>query len=258
VTPIPLAVDELHLWFCDRDVGLEPHPPPDPALPPYAATATPPLSSGRSVTERMRESAREGLRVVLARYLGIRADEVRMVRAPCPRCGELHGRPELDPAVHGDGDERLRFSMAHCAGLAVYAVARQPVGVDAEALAARVDEADLRSTLHPDELRQDAPGRHALLGCWARKEAYLKGLGIGLGRDPDTVAVGIPPEAPVEPTPSAGPDGWTLVDIPAGPHHVAAAAVAHRLTTVRVFSEPNAVVGRGRGDWVMATPRTGA
>jgi 4'-phosphopantetheinyl transferase len=194
-------VTRVDIWFCDL----------------YAV-------AGRrmQVTE---QAARDGLRRVLGRYLDVPPDEVRLVRAACPGCGARHGRPELDP-VHG-GESRLRFSMAHCTGLAAYAVAPVCVGVDAEALTARIDRHDLRSTLHPGEQSVAASAtRRDLLGCWVRKEAYLKGLGIGLGREPDTVHVGIPPDVPAEPRQVGGPDGWTLVDLPTGPDHVAAAAVA--------------------------------
>jgi 4'-phosphopantetheinyl transferase len=238
---VNVAAGELHLW-----------PLPDPAA----------RDGGQA--ERERERARAGLRQVLAGYLDVDPDDVRVVRAPCPRCGEPHGRPELDPALGGTA--RLRFSLAHSRRMAVVAVASDPVGVDVEALAVRVDEADLEATLHPAERRQHAAlvargdaatsRRTALLGCWVRKEAYLKGLGIGLGRDPDTVDVGLPPAVPATPRQRPGPDGWALVDLPAGPDHVAAAAVDGRLTTVHVFSQPNNVSVRGRGLRDRAAPGT--
>jgi 4'-phosphopantetheinyl transferase len=57
------------------------------------------------------------------------------------------------------------------------------------------------------------------LRCWVRKEAYLKGLGIGLGDDPASVDVG-PGPGP------EGPDGWSVVDVEAGPRYLAAVALA--------------------------------
>jgi 4'-phosphopantetheinyl transferase len=56
-------------------------------------------------------------------------------------------------------------------------------------------------------------GRDAALRRWVRKEAYLKGLGTGLGLDPATVDL------------SADPPGWHVAEVDAGPGLVAAVAV---------------------------------
>ena len=59
-----------------------------------------------------------------------------------------------------------------------------------------------------------------LTSCWVRKEAYLKGIGTGLGVDPATVPVGI------EPTPVRLGE-WAVLDLPQlGPAHVGGLAVA--------------------------------
>jgi 4'-phosphopantetheinyl transferase len=89
---------------------------------------------------------------------------------------------------------------------------------------------DLDTALHPNErlaigaLPPDER-RSAALRCWVRKEAYLKGIGTGLGIDPAGVEVGLGPA--IDPSPGRpAPDGWTIVDLDAGPDHLVSVAVA--------------------------------
>jgi 4'-phosphopantetheinyl transferase len=162
--------------------------------------------------------AHVGLRRLLGAHLGVAPRSVPLARAPCPCCGEPHGRPVLP-------DERLHFSLSHCEGLSLIALARTPVGVDVEPVPHPDTVSEAAEVLHPAEsaeldalaadLRPDAFTR-----VWTRKEAYLKGLGVGLGGDPAGTLVGAGPRP-------AAPVGWLLADVevPAG-HH---AAVAVRL-----------------------------
>lgn len=83
----------------------------------------------------------------------------------------------------------LHMSLSHCEEVALVAVARSPVGVDAETLAAASDDdlddlADL--VLHPSERAafdgaSGAVRPRAFLRLWTRKEAVLKARGEGLG-----------------------------------------------------------------------------
>lgn len=160
--------------------------------------------------------AHVGLRRVLGSHLGIAPRTVSVARAPCPCCGEPHGRPELP-------DGRLHFSLSHCEGLSLIAVAAVPVGVDVEPVPNPQTLAEVADVLHPAESAELAALSPALRPAafarvWTRKEAYLKGLGIGLGADPSTEYVGAG-EAP------AAPSGWLVTDV-AVPHgHRAAVAV---------------------------------
>ncbi|THA28015.1 4'-phosphopantetheinyl transferase superfamily protein [Streptomyces sp. A1277] len=162
--------------------------------------------------------AHVGLRRVLGNHLGVAPRTVSVARSPCPGCGGPHGRPVL-PGGH------LHFSLSHCEGLSLIAVAATPVGVDVEPVPNPRTLVEAADVLHPAESAELAalspairPAAFARL--WTRKEAYLKGLGIGLGADPSTEYVGAG-EAP------AAPSGWLLADI-AVPHGHRAAVAVHR------------------------------
>ncbi len=120
---------------------------------------------------------RQPLRLTLAAYLGIDADEVTLVE------GE-HGRPRLDPAHRAS----LDFNWSHSGEHALIAVARGiSPGIDIERrrpqpralpIARRFfgnDEADALAAL-PEEARAAA-----FLEIWTAKEAILKAHGRGIG-----------------------------------------------------------------------------
>ncbi len=157
------------------------------------------------------------LRKVLGAYLDVPAAEVRFTRETCPCCGAPHGRPAVDApgAPH--------FSLSHGGELVLLGVAAAPVGVDTEQLPAEHTVSDVAEALHPDERREimaAPPERRAAVftRLWVRKEAYLKGLGTGLGRSPDLDYLGN--GGPGTPK---WPAGWTIVDVPVGAGHAAAA-----------------------------------
>ncbi|MCC2278052.1 4'-phosphopantetheinyl transferase superfamily protein [Streptomyces sp. ET3-23] len=164
------------------------------------------------------------LRRVLGAYLGVAPGEVEFTREPCPCCGKPHGRPAVTAAG------APHFSMSHGGNLVLVGVAAAPVGVDTEQLAAAHTVEQVSQALHPAEHREvmaaPAVRRPAVFTrLWVRKEAYLKGLGTGLGRSPDLDYLGN--GGPGTP---AWPAGWTIVDVPVGTGH-AAAAVRGPLTS---------------------------
>ncbi|MEK2488260.1 4'-phosphopantetheinyl transferase superfamily protein [Kitasatospora purpeofusca] len=169
-------------------------------------------------------AAHVALRHVLGRRLGLAPAELAFGREPCPGCAEPHGRPRLAGGPAGDPAGAPHFSLSHGGGRVLIGLADAPVGVDVEPLPSADSAEVLATTLHPGEQAEladvrpaDRPGAFARL--WTRKEAYLKGLGIGLGRPPAADYLGTA-------EPGRRPAGWAVTDVPAGPRHAAAVALA--------------------------------
>lgn len=157
------------------------------------------------------------LRRILGAYLGRPPHEVALTREPCLTCeGGPHGRPVLADRPAGP-----HFSLSHGGGLALLGVAGTRVGVDVEPLPEATAVSELLWQLHPGEridLGSEVPARRAAHAgrIWARKEAYLKGLGTGLGRELNLDYLG-------ERGTAARPAGWSLFDLPLPGAHAACA-----------------------------------
>ncbi|MFB6888369.1 4'-phosphopantetheinyl transferase family protein [Kitasatospora sp. NPDC056327] len=169
-------------------------------------------------------AAHVALRHVLGRHLGTDPAALVFAREPCPDCAGPHGRPRLA------GRDAPHFSLSHGGGRVLIGLAAVPVGVDVEPLPEPGSVETLSAVMHPAErselagLRPDErPGAFARL--WTRKEAYLKGLGVGLGRPPAADYLGTG-------DPGRRPSGWAVADLPAGPRHAAALAVRSPSTAV--------------------------
>ncbi|MFI1400448.1 4'-phosphopantetheinyl transferase family protein [Streptomyces sp. NPDC020681] len=146
------------------------------------------------------------LRRLLAAYTDARPQDIDLVREPCPLCARPHGRPALS------GEAGPHFSLSHTRGAGLIAVSATPVGVDGEALSEIHVSDELSRLLHPREQEelaaaQPADRTAAFARAWTRKEAYLKGLGTGLGRSSTLDYVGAGPVAC-----DVGPD-WRVQDL---------------------------------------------
>lgn len=120
-------------------------------------------------------------RDVLANQFGLASEAVTIDHDP-------RGRP-LIATPPGTG---LHVSLATRAGVVALALAHHPVGIDIE----RVDPAGEPpfEALHPDErqmLRDLLPPARplAFARLWSAKEAYVKALGIGFLRAPESFRV---------------------------------------------------------------------
>lgn len=159
------------------------------------------------------------LRRVLGAYLGIAASAVQFARSSS-------GKPMLVGPSRGP-QPRLTFNLSHAGDRAVLAVAGDiEVGVDIETLRREEPDAALARTVLTDQefeqLNRLPPHRRsrAFLECWTRKEACLKALGLGLGREPRRLPVGVDtadrrlvrplwsPRADVTVTPVRSPNGY--------------------------------------------------
>lgn len=171
-------------------------------------------------------AAHVALRRLLGAYLRLRPEEIHFGRDTCPCCGGPHGRPTL----LGTGRDDLFFSLSHRGDLALVGTAPVPIGVDVDLVSDPTAGAELASMLHRTEQRElaalaPAQRPRALARLWTRKEAYLKGLGSGLGRDPSLDYVGTTTADGPSP-----PAGWTLLDVPVDRGYAAAVAVRGELT----------------------------
>ena len=142
-------------------------------------------------------SIEPAVRDILGRELGRDPDTLRIARR-CRICGDpLHGKPYVEDAPG------FSYNVSHSGEIAVVAAAHGgEVGVDVEVLRTRryLDRLAAR-ILNPRELDawQAAPEPErlaAFLGHWTAREAYLKGIGIGL-RMPMRDAL-------------SGAEGWTI------------------------------------------------
>lgn len=103
----------------------------------------------------------------------------------------------------------IEIGLSHTDGVALLAVSRRPVGIDAERIEPLPDLAAVaRASLAPGEARGmdcRVTDRTAwFYRCWVRKEALLKARGCGLAVDPREVDT------------TETPSGWAWIDATLG------------------------------------------
>ncbi|MBS2031484.1 MAG: 4'-phosphopantetheinyl transferase superfamily protein [Deltaproteobacteria bacterium] len=136
-----------------------------------------------------------------------------------------HGRPELT-------DGALRFSLSHSGGIALVALARRAVGVDAEAIRAgpHLEVARFFSAREQAALAAVPNDERcaAFFRAWVRKEAYLKARGTGLQAPLHAFDVSLEPGSPAQllgtRPDSREADRWTLADVAVPNGYIAALA----------------------------------
>jgi 4'-phosphopantetheinyl transferase len=225
--------DEIHVWTADLDGG--------PAVRLAESGTLSPAELDRAGRYRFEDDrrrfvvARAALRYLLAGYLGIDPGSLRLVSGP-------RGKPQLDPST----STCLRFNMSRSHDLAVFAVTGdREIGVDVERVRTDVDLEPLvgrvLSLAERGALDLLAPGdrQRAFYRCWTRKEAYLKGLGVGLVVEPHELDV---TDDNVKPTTRgefrsllAPRSKWSLYDAHLGSGYVAALAVEGDLVSPPVM-----------------------
>ncbi len=155
---------------------------------------------------------RARLRQLLGAWVG-RAPEALTFTA------NSHGKPIL-----ADGPP---FSLSHSADMMMLAIGDAEVGCDIERIDPVLDWPPLAETFFTtterDALAALPPeaARRAFFACWARKEAYVKALGLGLSYPLDAFDVSVGLRASLQ----SGGDGWAIATAPA-PAGFATAIVA--------------------------------
>jgi 4'-phosphopantetheinyl transferase len=237
---IPVAATaEVQVWIVDLDAGLAPGEDVETAEPGAelaVLSAEERARAGRFVRARDRRRfarCRAALREILGRLLGAPAVAVRFRVA-------ARGKPELDHAPVGDprADRlSLRFNVSHSSDLALIAVCRgRELGVDLERVrpipeAARIVGSFFTTAEQAEFATIPAAARDlAFHRGWTRKEAVLKGFGMGLSGLSARYQTGF---GTTELTPRftpAGPahrvDPWLLWEAAPRPGFVAALAVS--------------------------------
>jgi 4'-phosphopantetheinyl transferase len=137
------------------------------------------------VDRRRFVAAHTALRRGLGERLEADPAALEFTRAPCTRCGGPHGRPiVLRPGGSLARRAELHFSLSHSGSQALLAISEAPVGVDIEALPDTPMARRLTALMHPKEQARilsapEAAQPTLFTRLWCRKEAYLKGVGIG-------------------------------------------------------------------------------
>jgi 4'-phosphopantetheinyl transferase len=122
---------------------------------------------------------------------------------------------------------QLCFSASHSAERWLVAVGMQELGVDCERIDPQIDWRGIgRSLFGPCEVAALEACRpdmviDAFFSCWARKEAFVKALGVGLSYPLDAFEVSVTPEAAL----LAGCMGWAITSLAVGPEYRAALVV---------------------------------
>jgi 4'-phosphopantetheinyl transferase len=179
-----LAPDEVRVWVVELDAGLRGDSDVDAVEPgPELAVLSDDERARAARFVRARERrrfarCRAALREILGNLLGEPAGSLRFRAAAV-------GKPELDrgPGVVAP----VRFNLSHSADLAVVAVCRgREVGVDLEHLrpiteAERIVASFFTTAEQVAFAAIAGPDRDAaFLRGWTRKEAVLKGFGVGI------------------------------------------------------------------------------
>jgi 4'-phosphopantetheinyl transferase len=234
---------EVRVWTCSTD------------RPPTSLDACSALLSPQELAQagrRRRAGARaEAIvvsafrRTVLARETGVAPQALRF-RSDCRWCGDPdHGKPALD----GPAGVGLGFSLAHTRGLAVLAAASAEVGVDVER---RVDwdvtSASRLALVDAERAAVSAAPEpaEAFLRLWTRKEAYLKGIGLGLAHEPALVTFAAEPGPWARALDGGAATPWRVRALDLGEPWIAALAVECGAPAVRLQDATELTLGPRR------------
>ena len=170
------------------------------------------------------------LRLLLARYLTMKPAAITFA-------ANGSGRPTLA----GDPEE-LQFNLSHSADAALLAVSRgSALGVDIERIREVSDmiaiaERNFAPTEFAPLLRLNSEQQtDGFFVTWTRKEAFLKGLGLGLSSRLDAICTGRQDRPPRVTIDGVACGGWTIADL--SPLEGYKAAVAVRPTDVAVHCQ---------------------
>jgi 4'-phosphopantetheinyl transferase len=154
-----------------------------------------------------------------------------------PTAVRLRYGPHEKPYLCGREGPTVQFNLAHSDELAIVALTqRRAVGVDVERIQSEfVSDRLAAAIMSPAEIirfRDLAPEKRApaFFSIWTRKEAYLKGRGLGLSQRPDGIDIAVSTDLdPPAPGGWSAPfqlGGWDLRAFTPAEGYVGAVAVA--------------------------------
>jgi 4'-phosphopantetheinyl transferase len=145
------------------------------------------------------------------------------------------GKPQLDAATQAAGG-RVHFNLSHSGSWIVAAFARSfAVGIDVEALSAKSASARVIDYVLSDKeaLMLRALPQHRQIAAffkgWTSKEAFVKGIGVGLSAGLKSIEVSLDPEKParlLSAPPEHRPDLWQLQTLEFSDGYAATLALA--------------------------------
>jgi 4'-phosphopantetheinyl transferase len=171
--------------------------------------------------------ARASLRAILARYVSLEPCSVRFDYSS-------RGKPLLAGSQNGQG---IFFNLSHSHERALIAVGKgTPIGIDIEQIRTKIDLEIASQIFSPVELaaiaRVDEDRRiYAFFKGWTSKEAYIKGLGLGLDVPLKDFDVCLDPEKPAQllrQFSGYGSDPWFLHSLNEGENYTATVAAMQK------------------------------
>ena len=174
------------------------------------------------------------LRTLLGRYLGCLPEQVEVRET-------TWGKPCL---AAGDG---LQFNVSHSEDLLLIAVSRRPVGIDVEHIRPLEDiEMIAQSVFSRDEIEtwrelEKEEKLEAFFRLWTRKEALLKGIGLGITEHAQAVSVFFDVASQVDVPAKLSKEKWIVQTFERVPWQVAAVAtpISEPLFVEREFTTEN-------------------
>jgi 4'-phosphopantetheinyl transferase len=221
-----LAAHEVHVWRIPLDAAGAPMGDAAQLLTPSERVRAARFTQAE---DRCRfQTARAATRCILGSYLGLPPAHVGIVL-------DRLGKPRLDAATL-PVDERLQFNVSHAGSWIVAAFARSfAVGIDVEPLRTKGVTEDLIGYCLSDNERRMLAAlpqeQHiaAFFKCWTSKEAWLKGLGVGITVPLKAIEVSIDPDQPAQlltAPPELCPGDWRLSTLEFSAPYAATVAVA--------------------------------
>jgi 4'-phosphopantetheinyl transferase len=156
---------------------------------------------------------RAKLRRLLAAHVGVGAADLRFEQ-------NRFGKPRLSGGPH--------FTLSYSGERMMMAVSDVEVGCDVERIDPALDWSPLAASLFAGSERAclaaltETAARTAFFHCWARKEAFVKALGLGLSHPLEAFAVSVSIDAAL----LAGGNGWAIAAAEAGAGYAAAVVAA--------------------------------